>query len=153
MHCQSLSERLCTHDTANHSDLTTLQPQSSVITRHRCARPTSVIITCQGFIGWTQSYVTVDTVYIILVIAIIISSSPLYPFLPVAELRYKICTFCICIWYWYFSRAAVSGISVLVVPLDLFCCTCYFVVFLSQEIDNDDNEEEAQRLRRQLALR
>jgi len=34
--------------------------------------------------------------------------------------------------YLYFSRAAISGISVLAVPLDLFCCTCYFVVFLSQ---------------------
>jgi len=27
---------------------------------------------------------------------------------------------------------AISGISVLAVPLDLFCCTCYSVVFLSQ---------------------
>ena len=34
--------------------------------------------------------------------------------------------------YLYLSRAAISGISVLAVPLDLFCCTCYFVVFLSQ---------------------
>jgi len=31
-----------------------------------------------------------------------------------------------------FYRAAISGISVLAVPLDLFCCTCYFIVFLSQ---------------------
>ena len=30
------------------------------------------------------------------------------------------------------SRAAISGISVLAVPLDLFCCTCYSVMFLSQ---------------------
>jgi len=29
----------------------------------------------------------------------------------------------------YFSRAAISGVSVLAVPLDLFCCTCYSVVF------------------------
>jgi len=34
--------------------------------------------------------------------------------------------------YLYFSRADISGISVLAVPLDLFCCTCHFVVFLSQ---------------------
>ena len=34
--------------------------------------------------------------------------------------------------YLYFSRAAISGIGVLAVPLDLLCCTCYFVVFLSQ---------------------
>jgi len=31
-----------------------------------------------------------------------------------------------------FSRAAISCISVLAVPLDFLCCTCYFVVFLSQ---------------------
>jgi len=41
----------------------------------------------------------------------------------------------------YFSRAAISGISVLAV-LALFCCTCYCVVFLSKQIDDDDDDEE-----------
>jgi len=32
----------------------------------------------------------------------------------------------------YVSRAAISGISVLVVLLALLCCTCYSVVFLKK---------------------
>jgi len=41
----------------------------------------------------------------------------------------------------YFSRAAISGISVLAV-LALFCCTCYCVVFLSKQIDDDDDDDD-----------
>ena len=32
----------------------------------------------------------------------------------------------------FITVLAISGISVLAVPLDLFCWTCYSVVFLSQ---------------------
>jgi len=80
---------------------------------------------------YAECFQTFHCIYIIIIIKNECHSNIIVDRLQGCRLLF-IFEVCYGLFYLYFSRAAISGISVLAVLLDLFCCTCYFVVFLSQ---------------------